>query len=316
MSLLERIYFFHERLLTNRYPNSGDLAREFEVSAATAHRDIAYLRDRLLAPLDFSQKHNGYFYTDEGFRLPFEDTPRLVMLLGMLRKMADETGLSELPELKKLQNKLKQLVSTSKQDIDNLIHCEWVETEPVDANVFAAVLNGLLNASRLQITYRPPAGETSERLVDPLKIVNYQGRWYVLAWCGLRESRRMFHLARITEAKPASQKAEHTLSPDDDWLSGSFGIFKGDPAGRFTAEILFTGSAADIVRLQHWHPRQKIEETADGLILRLPVADDRELLMKILQFGRRAQILKPEKLRRKIHEETAKMVALYDGTGQ
>ena len=311
MSLLERIYYFHERTLNNRYPNSGDLTREFEVSSATAHRDIAYLRDRLLAPLDFSQKNNGYFYTEEGFRLPFEDTPRLVMLLGVLQKMAKETGLAELPELKKLQNKINELVSTDNRDIDDLVHCEWVETEQVDAKIFADILSGLLNSTRMSIAYRSPTGTTSERLIDPLKLVNYQGRWYIMAWCNLRQSRRMFHLARITAVESTNTKIKHTLTPEDDWLSGSFGIFKGDPSDRFTAEILFTGTAADIVRHQHWHPKQSRTETKEGLILRLPVTDDRELLMKVLQFGHHARILQPKKLQQKIQSEIEKMVDRY-----
>ena len=316
MSLLERIYYFHDRTLNKRYPNSGDLVREFEVSSATAHRDIAYLRDRLLAPLEFSQKHNGYYYTEEEFRLPFEDTPRLVMLLGMLQKMAEETGLTDLPELKKLQNKLKKLVDTGNQDIDDLIHCEWIETEPVNPKIFASVLTGLINSTRLNITYRAPAGKASARQIDPLKLVNYQGRWYILAWCCLRKSRRMFHLARIISAEQTDTKAEHRLSRHDDWLSGSFGIFKGDASNRFTAEILFTGTAADIIRSQQWHPEQEILKTNEGLILRLPVADDRELMMKVLQFGHQARILKPEKLQQTLSLEIKKMADMYKNIGK
>jgi predicted DNA-binding transcriptional regulator YafY len=316
MSLLERIYYFHARTRNNGYPNSNDLVREFEVSSATAHRDIAYLRDRLLAPLEFSQQKNGYYYTEEGFRLPFEDTSRLVLLLGMLQKMAEETGLTDLPEVKKLQHRLKELVHTDNRDIDDLIHCEWVETEPVDTQVFAGVLSSLLNATRLRITYRAPADSESARLIDPLKLVNYQGRWYILAWCGLRESRRMFHLARITGTEPTDIRTEHTLSPGDDWLSGSFGIFKGEAAIRFTAEILFTGKAADIVRHQRWHPDQRTRETKQGLILLLPVADDRELVMKVLQFGHQARILKPEALQDKIRDEIEKMAGQYKNTGK
>ncbi len=316
MSLLERIYYFHARIENNRYPNSGDLVREFEVSSATAHRDIAYLRDRLLAPLDFSQKNNGYFYTEEGFRLPFEDTPRLILLLGMLQKMANETGLTNLPELQKLQNKLKKLVSADNQDIDDLIHCEWVETEPVDTQVFADVLSSLLNTTRLQITYLAPAGKASERLIDPLKLVNYQGRWYILAWCCLRKSRRMFHLARIIKTEVTGTKAEHTLSPGDDWLSGSFGIFKGEADVRYPAKILLTGTAAGIVRRQQWHPEQEIEETVEGMILTLPVADDRELLMKILQFGSQARVLSPPELLSKISQEISLMNGHYQGNNE
>ena len=316
MSLLERIYYFHARIQNDRYPNSGDLIREFEVSSATAHRDIAYLRDRLLAPLEFSQQKNGYYYREEEFRLPFEDTPRLVMLLGMLQKMAEETGLTDLPELNKLQKKLKEMVSADTQDINDLVHCEWIGTEPVDPEIFADVLNSLLTRTRLGITYKVPGGKASERLIDPLKLVNYQGRWYILAWCCLRKSRRMFHLARISTTQQTDTKTENVLEPGDDWLSGSFGIFKGDAAARFTAEILFTGTAAAIVRHQRWHPEQNISETKEGLILKLPVADDRELIMKVLQFGHQALVLHPESLQKKINSEIEKMVAQYIKRGK
>ncbi len=312
MSLLERIYYLHSRILNDRYPNSNDLVREFEVSSATAHRDIAYLRDRLLAPLAFSQQKNGYYYSESGFRLPFEDTPRLVMLLGMLQKMAGETGLTDLPELKKLQKKLTELMNTDNSAVDDLIHCEWIETESVDPDFFGAVLNSLLNRTQLQITYRSPAGTETERTVDPLKLVNYQGRWYCLAWCHLRESRRMFHLARITASRQTGSKSEHSLSPDDDWLTGSFGIFKSSAESRYQAQILLKGTAAEIVLHQRWHPDQEIQETKGGLILSLPVSDDRELIMKVLQFGSQAFILHPKTLREKVQIEIHKMAQLYN----
>ena len=315
MSLLERIYYFHSRIQDGRYPNSGDLAREFEVSAATAHRDISYLRDRLLAPLAFDQRKNGYFYTDGGFRLPFADTPRLVLLLGLLQKMGAETGLANLPELRQLQKKIATLVSPERKGIDELIHCEWIETEEVAPAVFTEVLHGLRTGTRLRITYRGPGGRESGRDIDPLRLVNYQGRWYVLAWCLLRDSRRLFHLARISQAARTGERIAHALAPDDDWLSGSFGIFKGEASARYVAEILLTGTAAEIVRHQRWHAEQKMQATKNGLLLRLPVTDDRELLMKVLQFGGQAQVLAPESLREKVRAEITNLAKLYATAG-
>ena len=49
MSQLERIYAFHQKLKNNRFLNARTLQKELELSR-TAHRDIRYLRDRLLAP--------------------------------------------------------------------------------------------------------------------------------------------------------------------------------------------------------------------------------------------------------------------------
>ena len=70
-------------------------------------------------------------------------------------------------------------------------------------------------------------------------------------------------------------------------------------------------TAAGIVRHQHWHPEQSLEETEQGLVLTLPVTDDREVLMKVLQFGSQACILEPGSLRRKAKDETKKMSRLY-----
>ena len=313
MSLLERIYYLHGRIQDGRYPNSGDLVREFEVSPATAHRDIAYLRDRLLAPLAFDQRKNGYYYTDSSFRLPFADSPRLALLLGILQKMGAEAGLAELPELRQLQAKISGLLPPARKEDGDLVHCEWIETEEIAPVVFTEVLTGLRAGTRLRITYRGTGDRETVREIDPLRLVNYQGRWYILAWCLLRNGRRLFHLARITAAARTETSGEHTLDPDDDWLAGSFGIFKGEAAGRYRAEILLTGTAAEIVRHQRWHSEQRLAETADGLLLSLPVSDDRELLMKVLQFGSQARVLAPASLRTKIKTETERMTQLYTG---
>jgi predicted DNA-binding transcriptional regulator YafY len=310
MSLLERIYAFHSRIQAGRFPNANDLADEFEVSAATAHRDIAYLRDRLLAPLKFDPRKNGYFYEQENFRLPFEDSPRIVLFLGVLSSMASEAGLETLPELQQLQKKLSSLVPAHHEHIEDLIHCEWVEVQPVDKKVFDTVVNALLEGRQLELDYMKREDQpVNRRAVDPLKLVNYQGRWYLLAWCRLRRGKRMFHLSRIQTIRMTKQQVEHQLGKGDDYLTGVFGIFKGKAT--FTASIALTGQAAETVREQHWHPDQQIEQTDTGILLQLPVADDRELLMKVLQFGEEAEVLAPETLRNTIKEKILSMAERY-----
>ncbi len=309
MSLLERIYYFHQQLAANRYPNASVLVGEFEISPATAHRDIAYLRDRLLAPLAFDQQRNGYYYEEEGFRLPFERSPRLVLLLGVLEAMARETGLETLPELKELQEKLGRLVAPRGRAVGELIHCEWPEAEPVEPEVLRLVLQGLVLGQRLSIGY---AGgkEEGRRQVDPLRLLNYQGRWYLLAWCRLRRDRRLFHLARMSIVELSLEKvAAANRDQDEAYLASAFGIFKGENVE--PVEIVFTGWAARFMRLQRWHPQQELRQQNDGLRLRLPVADQREILTKILQFGSHARVLAPESLRQAVIAEVEGMRALY-----
>ncbi len=309
MSILERIYFFHARIRSGRYPNTTSLVREFEISPATAHRDVAYLRDRLLAPLAYDKRRNGYYYTDTSFQLPFENSPALVLVLGLLGTMARQTGLADLPELAALKRRVQGVVFPGQRELDDILHCEWIELEQVDRDVFRDILSSLREQRRVRFRYRAGTGARSERTVDPLKLVGYQGRWYLLGWCHLRGERRMFHLGRISGVSILAESADQGLAADEDWLTASFGIFKGPP--RYRAVIRFTGKAARLVRHQLWHAQQEIREHGNDITLTLPVADDREIMMKVLQFGAEARVIAPESLRRKMGEEAGRMAALY-----
>ena len=309
MSLLERIYYFHEQIELNRFPNTRALMEEFEISQATAYRDIAYLRDRLLAPLAFDRRRNGYYYTS-AFQLPFEQSPLLAMILGLLDNLLNESGLGDMTGLPEIVSKLQQMVFPgSRGQLADLLYCEWIELEKVDPVVFGTTLSSLRQRCCLLIDYRDSRGERSQRVIEPLKLVNYQGRWYLLAWCRLRQGRRIFHLSRIEAIEQLAQEGVKRTEVSDQWLKASFGIFKGLPL--YEALIEFTGKAKEIVRYQQWHREQHLQIDGDRLLLQLPVHDDRELIMKVLQFGSHAKVLSPEPLRRRLAEEVQRMQALY-----
>jgi len=121
----------------------------------------------------------------------------------------------------------------------------------------------------------------------------------------------MFHLARMEKADLLDAKIEQSMDKDDNWLQASFGIFKGPVTYRAT--IKFTGTAAEIIRHQYWHSDQKLIQKRDHILLSLPVADDRELLMKVLQFGAQAEIIRPKRLRTKAKQEIKQMGTRYLG---
>ncbi len=309
MSLLERIYLFHEKLKENRYPNATLLVDQFEISSATARRDIAYLRDRLLAPLAFDSQKNGFYYEEEDFSLPFEKSPKIIFLLGMLNKIAEEAGLGNLPEVKKLEAKLSSLVFPDYGKVVEAIHCEWIEIESLDAHILEKSIEAIVTRKVLYITYRSVNGASTERSLEPYRLLNYQGRWYLLAYCLLRNSIRLFHLSRIGRAKVSPENFTPSSDNFDAFLNRSFGIFKGETT--YTAKILFTSKAAELVRYQHWHTNQSIEEVDEGIILQLPVSDHREIIMKVLQYGSMAKILDPPELEKTIQKEILQMNQLY-----
>nr|WP_246325459.1 WYL domain-containing protein [Dissulfurirhabdus thermomarina] len=313
---MERIYEFHHQVRKGRYPNARSLADQFEVSLSTARRDIDYLRDRLLAPLAFDRVRNGYRYEGGGFRLPFDDTQRVLLFLALLERMAEETGLSCLEEVQRLRRRLGTLLQRDQAHLLERLHCEFVEVEPADPEVMDRVLTALLEDRPLAIRYADPKGRRTERVIEPHLLITYQGRWYTLARCRLRDEMRIFLLSRITEARPEKGRFAPDIEAARALLGKSFGIFKGPP--RHRARVRFTGDAAEVVRRQRWHQDQVLEDTGDGgaVVLTVPVAPDyTEFLMKVLQFGARAEVLEPPEIRAAAAREAAALARVYGGGG-
>lgn len=309
MSLLERVYSFHQDILRGRYPNATTISDQFEVSQATARRDIAYLRDRLLAPLGFDSARNGFYYTEDDFSLPFTQSPKITLLLGMLNRFGREAGLSSLPELQQLEAKLSQMLSTDHAKLVDSLYCEWIEVESIDTEVFATIVEAVVNRQAVNIDYSTASSTVSSRCIEPQRLCNYQGKWYLLAHCRLREGLRMFHIARIRKAELTKEKITFIPDLNENYLAPSFGIFKGKKTE--IAEIEFSGTAAELVKHQHWHRDQQVSQTEHGVLLKLPISDDREITMKILQYGSMVRVLSPERLRDRIAGEIRDMAGLY-----
>ncbi len=70
MSNRHRIQWFDDQVRQGKYPNSTQLAQQFEISKRQAQRDIEYLTFSLRAPLHYVAKHRGYCYEDKMYALP------------------------------------------------------------------------------------------------------------------------------------------------------------------------------------------------------------------------------------------------------
>ncbi len=70
LSNRHRIQWFDDQVRQGKYPNSTQLAQQFEISKRQAQRDIEYLTFSLPAPLHYVAKHRGYCYEDKMYALP------------------------------------------------------------------------------------------------------------------------------------------------------------------------------------------------------------------------------------------------------
>jgi len=75
---LERLYVIDREIASGKYPNTNDLVECLKqasgeckpASNTTVGRDIAFMKDRLKAPIEYDTFKRGFYYTEKGFRLP------------------------------------------------------------------------------------------------------------------------------------------------------------------------------------------------------------------------------------------------------
>jgi len=69
-----------------------------------------------------------------------------------------------------------------------------------------AVADGLVDERVIYLGYADRHGRVTHRLVEPCGFVRDAGRWYLLAWCRLRNGVRAFRLDRVLWARTTPER--------------------------------------------------------------------------------------------------------------
>ncbi len=307
MSQTERIFTIHRLLGARRAPTLETLMDSLEVSKATVKRDIEYMRDRLHAPVAYDQQSGGYRYRAIPDHPPYElpglwfsaeEMHALLVMQDLLSQM--QSGLLGEP-LRPLRRKIEALLEKGtlrKRELTRRFRILGARQRPVEARHFQAASTATLQRRRLEITYFSRSrNETLQREVSPQRLIWYNSNWYLDAFCHLREEPRSFSLDSIREAKVLPTPARDLdLGELEERLGSGYGIFAGKPA--HTAVLRFRPPSALWVARESWHPRQKLTPQPGGeVLLEVPYADSREMVMDILRYGADVVVEAPESLR-------------------
>ena len=313
----ERFCWFDSQVRAGKYPNASHLAEHFELSSRTARRDIIFLRDRLFAPLDFDPSRKGYFYTQDSFELPrFQVSPEEVLSILLARRLLSHSAGGMIS--RSIQMFGKKLFAQAghagltETAMDECFSAVWNAYSPTQSAIFQKTADALLHRKILEFTYLSPTGRRTRRIVEPHHLQHYMASWVLIAWCRKRSDWRKFYLARITDLSVLNEPFEKKPAPVwNHLLEGGFGIFQGNALVDVT--LRFSPFRAGWIREQTWHPDQKVRNLADGsLEMTLPVADFREIRMRILQFGADVEVIGPAELREEVAGEARRLSALYE----
>jgi predicted DNA-binding transcriptional regulator YafY len=150
----------------------------------------------------------------------------------------------------------------------------------------------------------------TRRKVAPYKIWLFDGAFYLVANCGLREDIRIFALDRIKSLRLTDEAFQ---IPEDfrieDFMQTSFGVFHGKPQN---VRIRFAPEVAGYIKEKTWHATQKLTFQSDGsVIFEARVAGTDEIKYWLMSWGARAEVLSPATLRDEMLSEAQNMLRCY-----
>jgi predicted DNA-binding transcriptional regulator YafY len=316
-NIYERFIWFDSQVRRKKYPNAISLAEQFEISSKTAQRDIDFMRDRLLCPMEYDSSQKGYYYCDDTYSLAMvylssEELSALLIAREMLKDISNGC-IGE--EISSIVNKITNVPSkhmADGNDLDDNFSFQLIEYSPIPENILKIVLDACLKRRRLHFTYASPArGEKSQRTVDPYHLFNYMGTWHLVSYCHIRGMIRDFVLGRMTDLRILDDDFEKPSDFDiKKYFHSSFGIYKGHSKTEVT--LRFSPEKAKWIKDQVWHRNQKSRSLKDGsLELSFPVAEFSEIKMEILKHGDKVEVVKPKALRDLIKTEAFNISKIY-----
>lgn len=323
MSQLERLYRIEQMLLNTAPVSFKRLQETLEVSRATLRRDLAYLRDRLNAPIEYDRYADGYKLTSSrrsarhqlpGLWFTPQEIRALLTMHHLLREL-DSGGLLA-PHVQPLLERITALIgskySAAAEITARVKLINASQHRHTDPAAFEVVGNALMMRKRLRFSYEGRhRNEITQREVSPQRLSYYRENWYLDAWCHDKQALRKFALDAMREPV-MSEEAAHELPLDEvnRQLAEGYGVYFGGQTQ--TARLRFNAAAARWTRHEIWHPLQVTRELEDGALeLSLPYSQPTELVMDILRHGENVEVLGPPALRQAVVERIQAMQTIY-----
>ncbi len=200
----------------------AELAQRLEITQRTVRRDVDRLRE-LGYPVEAEPGRHGGYRLGRGGRLPpllLNDDEAVAVAIG-LRSAVDGTiaGLEEsaVSTLAKLDHLLPAHLARRVRNLhESTASLLWSGTraDRVEAAHLLVLANACSVHERARFAYTDRGGKSSDRLVEPLRLVRSGPRWYLVARDIDRADWRTFRLDRLKSPETVGTHFEHIDPPD------------------------------------------------------------------------------------------------------
>ena len=239
-------------LLQSRRVWSGtELAERLGVTGRSVRRDVERLRE-LGYPVHASPGHGGGYQLGAGAVLPplLLDADEAVAVAVALRLAAGSNvaGVAEsaLRALSKLDQVMPPRLRSQVAAVrDNTVTLTAADAEPVAPEVLMTLARACRDHEHVDARYTARSGATSQRRLEPYRLVTTGRRWYLLAFDRDRDDWRTLRLDRMSQVRARGSTFTARTAPD---------------AAAFVSRALSSSPYRYVARVRYFCPKDVVLE--------------------------------------------------------
>ncbi len=279
--------------------------------------DIAFMKSDAgyNAPIETIREGKSYYYRYEDSKFSINNSPlnateaeQLKSALSVLQRFEGAPQFEWMSEVSPMLSNQFGFNNSEKKIIAYDSNIDYTGYEHI-----SPLFNAISNKSVINITYKPFDKDAFSITFHPYYLKQYNNRWFVTGYnAELCNPKWIFALDRIQAFSIIDGKyIENDIDWEEDYFFNVIGVTV--PEGETeTVELLFTKEQASYIQTKPLHPTQKGSLLENGeLHVRLNIIPNYELETKILSFGEKVKVLKPEKLRKRIIERVRSIIEKY-----
>ncbi len=252
-------------LQTRRVWAGAELAERLGVDRRSLRRDIERLRALGYAVQASSGVGGGYRLGAGAQMLPllFDDDEAVTVAVALHAAAASMGGLED--TALRVLAKLDPLLPARVRQRAGALQAVTVSLDQDPTLPDTQLLIGIASACRdrrlLGFGYCDYAGRGSQRLIEPLRLVNYGRRWYLLGWDRDRADWRTFRVERMQPPLQAGETVALRLPPRDPAAMVRDAIRHSPLPLQFGLSVRLRGSVAELsTRIPSWCGTLEAEE--------------------------------------------------------
>jgi len=287
-TILKRLTIILSRLNGGEALSVKALAEEFNVSERTIQRDF---NERLISFPVYQDKKK--WKMQDGFRLEKSSSIEEAVVLDIMEKLMEGAG-------RQFSKKANTLLSKIKNKTFNPIYTK-LDMEDIGDKLkeVQALETAITNKKKIKCQYY-----NKERLLEPMKIVNYEGFWYLLAIDGYEDILKKYYLKDIHQIDILNATFENTEKLDN-LLDNSISIWFNVDEEPYRVMLQIARKVAKYFERKPISKTQRVESLCnDGsMVISVEITTDMEIIPLVKYWIPYIKVLSPTRIQEAIERD-------------